>query len=431
MTSTQTTHNQPLPSQRPYTAHGGAAAMWRCRDLEVLIEGPAGTGKTRAILEKAHFCLMKYPGARILATRKTRASMTESVLVTYEEKVLPANSPIKAGQKRSHRQSYDYPNGSSLVVGGMDNAERIMSTEFDMVIGFEWTEATEDDHEKLLTRLRNGVMPYQQLIADCNPSFPKHWLNQRALADKMTRILSRHIDNPTVTQSYLATLDALSGARKLRLRDGKWAAQDGLVYPEFDATIHVLDRFVIPASWPRFRVIDFGFTNPFVCQWWAIDNDGRIYLYREIYMSGRTLKEHGPTILTHSAGESIVTTIADPEDAQGRAELAQMGIPTAAADKAVILGIQDVKEYLKLAGDKKPRMYFLRDSVVEIDQRLADKKKPTSTLTEIDNYIWATSTVTGKNEKEEPVKEDDHGMDTIRYAARWAARGMQRRGVFY
>ena len=417
--------------QRPYTAHGGAAAMWRCKDKEILIEGPAGTGKTRAILEKAHFCLQKYAGCRVLAVRKTRASMSESVLVTYEEKVLPAYSPIKAGQKRSHRQSYEYPNGSALVIGGMDNADRIMSTEFDVVLGFEWTEASEDDHEKLTTRLRNDRMPYQQLVVDCNPSFPKHWLNQRANAGKLTRILSRHTDNPAVTADYLATLAALSGARKLRLADGKWAAQDGLVYPEFDAAVHLINRFAIPADWVRFRCIDFGFTNPFVCQWWALDPDGRMYLYREIYLSGRTLKDHIPVIHTHSAGETIQTTVADPEDAQARAELAQLGIPTIAADKTVVLGIQDVKERLSSAGDGKPRLFILQDSVVELDRPLADKWKPTSTLGEFDNYVWAKASE-GKNEKEEPVKEDDHGMDTLRYAVRFANRsGGRSGGAFY
>ena len=30
-------------------------------------------------------------------------------------------------------------------------------------------------------------------------------------------------------------------------------------------------------------MVDFGYTNPFTCQWWAMDHDGRLYLYREIF----------------------------------------------------------------------------------------------------------------------------------------------------
>jgi hypothetical protein len=41
--------------------------------------------------------------------------------------------------------------------------------------------------------------------------------------------------------------------------------------------------FDIPPGWTMVCSIDFGFNAPFVCQWWAIDTDGSMYLYREIY----------------------------------------------------------------------------------------------------------------------------------------------------
>ena len=45
------THEAPSPESRPYGPRGAAAELFGCRDPEVLIEGPAGTGKTRAVLE--------------------------------------------------------------------------------------------------------------------------------------------------------------------------------------------------------------------------------------------------------------------------------------------------------------------------------------------------------------------------------------------
>jgi hypothetical protein len=165
-------------AKRPdYFPRGAADELMGCRDTEVLIEGPAGTGKSRAALQKLHYAALKYPGMRALLIRKTRESLTESALVTFEEKVLPPDSPMAAGAKRNVRQSYDYPNGSCIVVGGMvagdkDRSAKIMSTEYDLIAAFEATELAEDDWEKLLTRLRNGKMPYQQAIADCNPGAP-------------------------------------------------------------------------------------------------------------------------------------------------------------------------------------------------------------------------------------------------------------------
>jgi hypothetical protein len=69
-------------------------------------------------------------------------------------------------------------------------------------------------------------------------------------------------------------------------------------------------------------VIDFGFNNPFVCQWWAVDPDGRMHLYRELYMTGRTVTRHKVDISIHSRGESYEATIAD-HDAEDRATLAE------------------------------------------------------------------------------------------------------------
>ncbi len=47
-----------------YRRRGAAKALFRCHAPEVLIEGPAGTGKTRAVLEKINQLCEKYPGTR-------------------------------------------------------------------------------------------------------------------------------------------------------------------------------------------------------------------------------------------------------------------------------------------------------------------------------------------------------------------------------
>lgn len=404
------------PRQRPYQPYGGALRLFYCRAPEVVLEGPAGTGKSIGLLEKVHLCLMKYPGARVLALRKTRKSMTESVLVSFEEKVLPEGSPVKGkdgGPSRAFRQSYIYPNKSELVIGGMDSADKIMSTEYDLIAVFEATELTEDDWERLTTRLRNGKMPYQQIIGDCNPAGPSHWLNQRCLAGKAERILSRHTDNPSVTETYLDKLRALSGARRGRLYEGKWVAQEGLVYDEW-GDANLIDR--MPAgwqAWKKYRSIDFGFTNPFVCQWWAEDPDGRLYLYREIYRTKRLVQDHAGDIKRLSQGETYVRTAAD-HDAEDRATLDRHGVHTTPARKAITPGIQAVQARIRPAGDGRPRLYVLKGALVEADPELIEAKRPYSTEQEFGDYVWPKG-ADGKPNKELPVDDNNHGMDAMRY----------------
>lgn len=417
-----------------YAPRGALYRAFTCRDGEVLVSGPAGTGKSRCLLERLHLMALRYPGMRGLIVRKTLASLGSTALETWRKFIIPeadtAGLVSWYGGSSAEPPQYRYSNGSGIVVGGMDKATKIMSSEYDVIFVQEAIELTENDWEALTTRLRNGVVPYQQILADTNPSVPTHWLKARADRGDTTMIDSRHEDNPTLVNpdgtlttrgaAYLSKLDKLTGVRHARLRRGLWVAAEGLVYEDFDEPAHVIDRFPIPHTWTRWWTVDFGYTNPFVLQCWAEDGDGRLYLYREIYRTKRLVEEHARTILNAVATpqgkwrEPKPRAIICDHDAEDRATLQRhLGMSTVAARKTVSDGIQAVQARLKPAGDGRPRLYILRDSVIERDPELVEAKKPTSTLEEFPGYVWDVKD--GKPPKESPVKEDDHGLDAVRY----------------
>lgn len=107
--------------------------MWRSRRPEIMLSGPGDTGKSRAWLEKLHYCADKYPKARLLIVRKTRASITQSAMVTYEQKVLPDGWLGSLIRWNTTDQQYEYPNGSIIAVAGMDNAAKVLSSEWDII----------------------------------------------------------------------------------------------------------------------------------------------------------------------------------------------------------------------------------------------------------------------------------------------------------
>jgi phage terminase large subunit len=422
---TPKTSDLPQPEQRPFLPHGAACKLWSCRDPEIVVSGPAGTGKSRGCLEKLHFLAEKYAKMRGLVVRKTRASLTESALVTFEEKVVPVHHPILNGPGRAHRQAYRYANGSILVLGGLDKASRIMSTDYDLVFVQEAIELAENDWEALTTRLRNGIVPFQQIIADTNPDTPTHWLKRRCDAGRTTLLESRHQDNPLLWncrandwtdagKHYLARLDALTGPRAQRLRYGRWVQAEGVVYDGWDRAVHLRDRFGIPADWPRFWSVDFGYTNPFVCQWWAQDPDGRLYRYREIYKSQRLVEDHARQMLDLSKDEPRPKMILCDHDAEDRATLERhLKMQTCPAQKEKSPGIQAVAARLRKVGDGQPRLFFLRDGLVERDPLLIEQKKPACTEEEFDGYVWDLSN--NRRKGEEPIDKDNHGMDALRY----------------
>lgn len=410
------------PEMRAYRPYGSAREAMLAKEPEVLMSGPAGTGKSRAWLEKLHICAEKYPGMRALIVRKTRESLTESGLVTWEEKVVPVGHAILGGAQRRMRQAYHYPNGSEVVIGGLDKPGKIMSTEFDLIYVQEAIDLEENDWESLTTRLRNGVMPYQQLVGDTNPDKPAHWLIQRCNKGATRLIESRHEDNPTIWDEtkgeytragalYIATLDRLTGPRHARLRHGKWVAAEGQIYEDWDSLVHMMDRRDIPSDWPCWWLVDFGYTNPFVWQEWFEDPDGRLIRATEIYHTKRLVEDHAHQMLERAICKTPQAIICD-HDAEDRATLERhLGMRTVGAKKDVSPGIQAVQARLRKQDDGKPRIYFMRDALVERDSELADAKKPCCTEEEFDGYIWDPSRKKG----EQPLKQDDHGMDTTRY----------------
>ena len=230
---------------RPEPEFRGAALEFvQSTAREVVIHGPARTGKTFAGLWKLDHYASRYPRCRMLLLRKTRESMSESVLVTLEEDVLGENHPALGGEvRRENRRAYVYPNGSEIIVAGLlqsnkDQKAKIMSTEYDMIFVPEATELRESEYSKLLTRLSHNRMPFQQMLADCNPDAPLHWLYQRQFSG-MPFLASRLKDNPKFHDGvnwnqtgleYLATLELLTGAERARLKEGQWVQASGLVF---------------------------------------------------------------------------------------------------------------------------------------------------------------------------------------------------------
>lgn len=425
-----------------YVPAGACAAMQESTAEEVMISGPAGTGKSRGVLELIHEEMQAYPGARSLFVRKTRESMHESVLFTFEEHVLGRDHPMVVnGPQRNNRQNYVYPNGSKIIIAGMDKPGKLMSTEYDYIYFQEAIEGTERDWEYLITRGRNEKTPRQQLIGDTNPGPPQHWIKDRARRGLMDFYDSTHKDNPLLWNArrkrwtprgrrYLKRLKRLTGVRRQWFLLGLWVRAVGAVFGEFDQNIHMVYRRKLRADFRRIITIDFGYTAPFVAQWWALGRDNQMIRYREIYMTNRLVEDHARLIRRLSEGERIEAVVADhdaedmatmrkwlacqAQDSQGA--LPPLRAPVIPAWKKIRATIQAVKSRMAVKPNGRPGIVFMRDSTVEADLELIEAKRPLATEHEMDSYTWPTGIGGEPNMKEVPVDKDNHGIDATRYA---------------
>jgi len=323
-----------------YSFYGDNLKAIYCKDAEYVLAGGAETGKTLALLTKLHWCAIKYPGSSIAILRKTQTSAYNTVLVTFQEKVL-RDFPVEiyGGEKP---QWFDYPNGSRIWVGGLDKASRILSGEFDILYTNQAEELSLPEWETLTTRTtgRAGHMPYSQCIGDANPAHKTHWIISRRQAGHLTYFQSYHQDNPSLYdheknewteqgQRTLERLQRLSGARYKRLYQGLWSIGEGAIYSIFDETRHKVKAFDPPKLWPRFVGIDpFG---AFVAALWlAYDPQNQVLnVYREYYQPfGITTTGHAQNVVNLSKGETIFAWVGGgPSERQARTDWTAAGVP--------------------------------------------------------------------------------------------------------
>lgn len=418
----------------PYQPFGAARELFRCSAPEVLLSGPGGTGKSRACLEKLNLIAMQLP-IRGAIVRKVRKTVTQAAQVTFEQKVL---GHYKSAVKfHSGDQEYRYPNGARIVVAGLDDPEKIGSTEFDVVYVQEATELEESDWGMLLRGLRNGVLPYQQIIADCNPSGPDHWLKRRCNDQACLLFESRHEDNPTLFdqasgtwtdfgRDYISRLDKLTGYQHSRLRLGLWVAAEGQYFTEYDPALHEVAPFEIPAEWPKWLAVDYGFAAPFCCLWFTRrPEDRRVFVYREAYHTGLRDDQQARLILARTQ-ERLWLRVLDPSMFNLRTEQLRPSIAQVYVNEGVFpvvpgfnnrkQGWAIVRQGLAHDDGQTPRVQIFKDRAPNLCRELAGAVMDPLDPEDVADKIHQTKT-------------SDHAIDAFRYGLAAEAQPTQRTNV--
>lgn len=459
---------QPLPIQRKF--------MLSTAD-QVLLSGSFGAGKSRVGCEKGFFLNLMYPGNRGLIIRKSLKDVkTSTINQTLLPEVIPRShipdsimiggDKIKGHTKRENiirhytgttdrngdpvmSEIYYYGLESGRSARDDDLPEKIGSTAFGWIFVDEGTEIERGEWNQLYGRLRYKgkrqagqlyEVPFRQIFTATNPDSPQHWMYEHFQPDDPDKgageVYKMNLfDNPHLPDQYVENLEKnLSGMYYERYVKGEWVGAEGMVYDEYDPAKHLVgpenlpkaDSWQVhgqeeydngevsnyvtpPPDWRIYRTIDFGYQNPFVVQWWARSPGDKMVLFREIYRSQTIVEDHAKRILALDPDRNIELATAD-HDAEQVETLRRHGVETSPAKKDVEAGIQAVKSRMMLNDKGEPGLYFMRGARAhKPDTHLKLNDRPLKTLDEIYSYEWED------DDEEVPVKEDDHGMDAMRY----------------
>lgn len=292
------------------------------------------------------------------------------------------------------------PNGSTLQFSHCSN-----DNDLGLHQGKEWHDFGFDEAGQITesmfrtlqgsNRTSNPNIPARTAIS-LNPGGLGHGWVKRLFIDKRYNererpqdyhfIQSLIKDNKALTDNdpdYVHRLNAETSEvlRKAYLY-GDWDLLAGMFYSELIKEIHFIDPFEIPNHWNRFGGYDFGYNHPGSVGWFANDEDGNTFLYREYVEAGKRVDEVAEEINKYPESNNIYF-IAGHDCWAKRSSVINkdQGNPPTIAEEFLkhdihlkhavidrIAGAAHLRSYLAPRGiHKKPRFYIFNTCPISYD----------------------------------------------------------------
>lgn len=404
-------------------------------EYDVLYGGAVGGGKTVALLMEGIRACVRYPGIRVGAFRRTYPELKESLI---KELASYGFANVLGAKWAGGDYELRFPNGSIMMFRYAENmvdASRRQGSEFQLLLFDERTLTPSDVLTFLESRLRSGNnIPVLGIRSGSNPGGPSHsatkdryikptkYGQEVVLDEKRKRtvrfIPSKLSDNPHLNEEYRADLMGLPEQLRKAYVDGNWDVFEGQVFPELSYDRHVVQPLTLPETWRRYMSVDWGFAAPWAVLWGALDEDKRLWIYREIYQTGIGETEQARSILAaEQPGESITARYADDAmwavngDAKPIAQVyAENGVHLEKAGKGPgsrVAGWQRVHSFLAEA----PACRMHAAEGWETCPRLHIFSPCMKLFSELADLPYAK---TGNPEDSDP-KAPDHAADALRY----------------
>lgn len=279
-------------------------------------------------------------------------------------------------------------NNNEIRFFGLDDPERIKSTEFNYILMDEATDFTLNDYIILKTRLsKRNDYGKNLILLMFNPIFSEGWID-KIITDKDSKhIHSTYKDNPTLSKEYIDNLENLKNIdiNKYRIYAlGERGKSEATIFPKFK----IIDK--MPDNYDDICYgLDFGFNNPSAMVEVRI-KENNIYVMEMLYKTGLITSEIADFITKQNLDYNhyIFADSAEPDRIE---QIYMENLNCLGAEKKVSDGILALKNF-----------------------NIHIEKNSSNLLDEMRGYSWKVD----KNENilDEPVKINDHLVDAMRYA---------------
>ena len=419
-----------LASEAKYTAYGGAR----------------GGGKSWAVRVKAAAGALNYSGIKILILRRTYPELENTIIMPMVEMLNTARIDDRpAGDVlftyHATMRTMFFANGSMIKFGHLQSANAIteyQGQEYDWIFLDEATHFTEWEFRTLAATLRGVNKIPKRMYLTCNPGGVGHqWVKRLFVSreyegmenpDDYVFIPATVEDNTALMDNspdYLQMLDLLPDDIRAAHRYGDWDALAGQYFNEFKKELHVVPSFVIPKEWPKYRCFDYGL-DMFACLWFAVDFDGRVWVYREYCEKGLIVSDAAAAMRTLTPDDEFIQyTVAPPDmwstqkdTGRTMAEVyTQNGIGLVKASNSRVQGWLILKECLKVRRDGKPGLLITENcsrlikdmpALQHDDKNPSDVAKEPHDITHINDALRYGMIFRTLNAQHEVVREEEY-----------------------